>query len=321
LLIGDEASDAVRGHMKVFLTLAEQAAIGYEGSDQVVWLDRVQADEANILVATDRAFDSGDPETAGRITWAMWLYWWLRSQPSVGRTRATRCLTADRSPPVRAWVHLAAATMCYAGGDLAAGAEHWENAFHLGMQQNDPEIACAGRAGTGLAALGSGDIDAAETFFREALPLGEEAGDSGEWLRSLVHEWLGTILLVKNEPRSAVVEIERGLQLARMRGDRLATYVALYNLAQAAIALDDHSLARGYLTEGIEFGTPGHTAAVRSGLDRRLDAATMDRRSGCPGRLVARCRRRWQPGLDAAAVVARCRRHPGPSGDGSRPTG
>ena len=35
----------------------------------------------------------------------------------------------------------------------------------------------------------------------------------------------------------------------------------------------------------------------------------MDRRSGCPGRLVARCRHRWHHGLDAAAVVARCR-HP-----------
>jgi predicted ATPase len=90
LLIADQARDAARGHVKVFLTLAEEAAIGYEGSDQVVWLDRVQADEANILVAIDRALDSGDPETAGRITWAMWLYWWLRSQPSVGRTRATR---------------------------------------------------------------------------------------------------------------------------------------------------------------------------------------------------------------------------------------
>jgi hypothetical protein len=154
-----------------------------------VWLDRVQADEANILVAIDRALDSGDPETAGRITWAMWLYWWLRSQPSVGRTRATRCLTTDLSPPVRARVHLAAATMCYAGGDLAASAEHWESAFHLGMQQNDPEIACAGKARTGLAALGGGDIEAAETFFREALPLGEQAGDSGVWLRSLVHVW------------------------------------------------------------------------------------------------------------------------------------
>ena len=39
----------------------------------------------------------------------------------------------------------------------------------------------------------------------------------------------------------------------------------------------------------------GHAAAVRSGLDRRLVAATVDRRSGCPGR------------LDAATVVARCR--------------
>jgi predicted ATPase len=34
LLIADQARDAARGHVKVFLTLAEEAAIGYEGSDQ-----------------------------------------------------------------------------------------------------------------------------------------------------------------------------------------------------------------------------------------------------------------------------------------------
>ena len=30
----------------------------------MLWLDRIQADEANILVAIDRSFDGGDPETA-----------------------------------------------------------------------------------------------------------------------------------------------------------------------------------------------------------------------------------------------------------------
>ena len=159
LLVGEEAARIGRAHAQVYLALTEQAAVGYEGAEQVLWLNLTQADEANILVAIDRSLDSGDGETAGRITWAMWLYWWLRSQPSVGRRRATRCLTVELPPPVLARVQLAAATMAYAGGDLSASAEHWAEAFRLGTEQDDAEIACAGRAGTGLAALGAGDLE------------------------------------------------------------------------------------------------------------------------------------------------------------------
>jgi tetratricopeptide (TPR) repeat protein len=261
LLLGDEALRAVRAHAQVFLDLAERAATGYEGADQVLWLNHIQADEANVLVAIDRSLDGGDPETAGRITWAMWLYWWLRSQPSVGRQRANGCLTAQLSPPVLARVHLAAATMSYAGGDVPASAHHWEEAFRLGTEQQDPEIACAGRAGTGLAALGLGELDRADRCFREALPLGEQAGEKGVWLRSLIHVWLGTIRLLRSDPRGAAPEIERGLELARMRRDRLATYVALYNLAQAAISLGDHAAARAHLSEGITLSQQTHDAA------------------------------------------------------------
>lgn len=251
LLVGEEFAEVGRAHARVYLALAEQAAVGYQGADQVRWLNLIQAEEANVLVAIDRSLDSGDGEIAGRITWAMWLYWWLRSQPSVGRRRAIRCLTVELPPPVLARVHLTAATMSYAGGDLPASAGHWEEAFRLGTEQDDAEIACAGRAGTGLAALGTGDLERAHRFFTEALPLGVSAGVSGEWLRSLIHVWLGTILLLQDNPAAAVVEIERGLSLARNRGDRLATYVALFNLSQAATALGDHPRARIYLTEGI----------------------------------------------------------------------
>jgi hypothetical protein len=45
--------------------------------------------------------------------------------------------------------------------------------------------------------------------------------------------------------------METGLDLARARGDRLATYIALYNLSQAAIAVEDHAGARHCLEEGI----------------------------------------------------------------------
>jgi tetratricopeptide (TPR) repeat protein len=110
-------------------------------------------------------------------------------------------------------------------------------------------FAGAGRAGTGLAALGIGNLDRAEELFLQALPLTQQAGDV--WLTSLIHVWLGTILLAKQDPDRATVEIEQGLELARGRGDRLATYVALYNLAQAALTAGDHRRARKYLAEGI----------------------------------------------------------------------
>ena len=47
----EEAVRAGRAHAAAFRQLAEQAAMGYEGRDQLGWLDRIEADEANLLRA------------------------------------------------------------------------------------------------------------------------------------------------------------------------------------------------------------------------------------------------------------------------------
>ncbi|MFI7066077.1 hypothetical protein ACIBL3_34135 [Kribbella sp. NPDC050124] len=118
------------------------------------------------------------------------------------------------------------------------------------MDQDDPEIRGKAIAGTGLAALAGGDLGRAEDRFRIALDFALD--DRGSpWMASLVHVWLGTVQLLRGDPAAAVPEIERGLHLARGRGDRLATYVALYNLSQAALALADYQLARRRVEEGI----------------------------------------------------------------------
>ncbi len=252
LLVGDRATCVGRAHAQVYLDLVEQAAAGYERDDQVAWLTRVEADEANILVAVERSLDAGDAATAGRITWFMWLYWWLRGQVTVGRRLAEQCLDADLPATERGRVHLAAATMSYAGGDHAASAAHWAEADRLGAEQDDAEVRAKGRAGTGLAALSEGDLETAALRFRAALGFSWEAGRSGgDWMASLCHVWLGTVLLLQAQPGAAVPEIELGLESARARGDRLCMYVALYNLSQAAIALGDLPLARRHVEEGI----------------------------------------------------------------------
>ena len=252
LLVGEESVAAARAHARVFLELAELAAVGYERADQVAWLARTEAEEANLLVAADRSLDLADVPTAGRISWSLWLYWWLRGQVHVGRRRAEQILAAGGlSPSLLGRVRLTAATMSYAGGDLEASAAHWAEAYRVGVQDGDPEVSCKAAAGIGLAALGTGDVTTAGRQFREALVAGDEAGEAGVWLRSLAHVWLGTVLLLGSDHAAAVAQIEQGLELARGRGDRLSTYIALYNLSLVAIAQGDHDRARDHLEEGI----------------------------------------------------------------------
>jgi tetratricopeptide (TPR) repeat protein len=241
----------VRAHAQVYLRFAEQAATGYEHADQVAWLARTEVDEANLLVAVERSLDAGDGATAGRITWYLWLYWWLRGQMTTGRRLAEACLAADLPPAEVGRVNLTAATMSYAAGDAEVAAGHWVEAARLGEEHGDAEVLAKGRAGTGLAALAGGDLEAAEDRFRASLAFCDDAGDAGPWMASLVHIWLGTVLLLRSEPAAAVASIERGLEIARGRGDRLSTYIGLYNLAQSCIALGDDAGARRHIEEGI----------------------------------------------------------------------
>jgi predicted ATPase/transcriptional regulator with XRE-family HTH domain len=251
LLTGELARAAAAAHAVFYLALAKQAAAGYERDDQVLWLARTEADEANMMAVVDRGVQGGDPDYGGRIVWKLWLYWWLRGQPTTGRRRAEQCLGSPLSPAVLVRVNLTAACMAYAGGDMAAAGRHWALALEMGEAQQDAEVICKSLAGTGLAALAAGELDQAGDRFRRSLPWCAAAGEAGVWMSALVHVWLGTVVLLQGEPAGAVAEVGRGLEIARRRGDRLSTYVALYNLAQVALAAGDHARAQAHLEEGI----------------------------------------------------------------------
>ena len=251
LLVGEAADRAERAHADYYRGLALAGSSGIEQADQVLWLDLLQTEEPNLLVAVQRSLAGGYPDVGGQIVWNLWLFWWLRGQHTLGRAQAELCLGPPLAPPVLARVNLTAACMSYAGGDVPACTAYWAEALRLGEEQRDAEVICKAVSGTGLAALAAGDVTAAGERFRRALPLCAEAGEAGVWMSSLLRVWLGTVTLLQGDPPGAVVEVEQGLRIARSRGDRLSTYVALYNLSSAAIAGGDHDRARQYLKEGI----------------------------------------------------------------------
>jgi tetratricopeptide (TPR) repeat protein len=144
-------------------------------------------------------------------------------------------------------------------------------------------VRATARAGTGLAALATGDVVAAERGFTEALQLVRDPDGACSWITSLVHGWLGTMRLLQGQPGEAVADIERGLSVSRARGDRLTTYVALYNLAQAALALDDVESARRHVQEGIALSEETRDLANLAYFVETL--AVVESRSGRPDRV------------------------------------
>jgi predicted ATPase/transcriptional regulator with XRE-family HTH domain len=252
LLQPDEERRARTAHASFYLAFAEAAAPGYQGADQVGWVDRAECDFANLVSAVEWWLEIGEAERAGRMTWALWLFCWLRGHLRRGRRLAEAVLERDLSDWVRVRATLTAAAMAFAQGDLEHSGARWREAGELAAAIGDLEGEAYGTAGQGLAALGGGRLAEAEAFFRSTLQLSRRVGAAADWVGALAHVWLGTVRLVSKDPRGAVPHIRRGLDSARRRGDRLATYVALFGLVQAELAEDRPAAAREHLIEGIE---------------------------------------------------------------------
>jgi tetratricopeptide (TPR) repeat protein len=159
-------------------------------------------------------------------------------------------LTRQLPDDLRARAELAAATMAFAMDDIAASRQWWLAAESHAAGGDDPLSIANAVAGVGLAHLASGDLQAAEECFLRAAPIAEAAGPSAEWTAALNQIWLGTVALLTGDPDRAVRHIERGLESARQRGDRLSMYVALYNLSQVESTRGRSVEARGHLAEG-----------------------------------------------------------------------
>ncbi|MFI2429787.1 AfsR/SARP family transcriptional regulator [Streptomyces sp. NPDC018955] len=246
-----EARAAGHTHAMYFLELAERAAPQYQGADQIPWLSLIDAEHGNMTRAISWALSGGSPETAGRLGWSLWLYWWIRGELLLGRRALEAALEQPLKAGLRSRVRSAAASMAFAQGDFESAGRCWQHACEDAEAAADREAQAHALPGIGLTALVAGDPGKAAAVFRESIPLVEDAGDGSAWLLPLIHVWLGTAVMMETGPADAIPHFEHGLGLARACGNRLAIYVALFNLSQAGIGEGDHERARGHLEEGV----------------------------------------------------------------------
>lgn len=271
-LVGtDELRRAAAAHAAAYLRLVERASAGLLVGEQLDWLEVLDYEHANVLSALDAAEIVDDHETAGRLVWGMWLYWWLRSYASLGRRAATVVVEAGGlSPLTSVRARMTRSALAFAQGDLSAAEASYVETLAAARAHDDPEGVALATAGLGIVALAGADLGPAEAHLRSTLAQAPALGDVGygPWLAALGHVWLGTVLFETARREEALDHFRRGLDLARRTGDRLAAFTSLWNLARAE-ADHDVAAARRHLEDGIALS---REVADVSNLSYLLDA-------------------------------------------------
>ena len=80
-----EADQLKARHADWYLELAERAQPEIHGAGAFQWLDRLEAEHANLRLTIDRALEDGDAARALRLTGAVWIYWLTRGHWTEGR--------------------------------------------------------------------------------------------------------------------------------------------------------------------------------------------------------------------------------------------
>ena len=271
-------AEAVAGrHAAFFLALAEQADPELKGPRQVLWLERLQAEQDNLRAAMRWLLEKGESEEAARLGWALWLFWWIHGRFAEGRRWMEEALEKGTAMPasLRAKALFVAGTMAGGQADLRSAESLLEESLTLFRELGDKRGAAFALGSAAQVAIGQGRHERGVAFFEEGADLFLEVGE--KWGAAVMFSFLAVVWRDRGEYGRANRLAERGLALAREMGDRQGTSIALYVLAVLEHASGEHERARGLFEEGLklsaEVGDETNVAYCLEGLGGVAGAA------------------------------------------------
>lgn len=242
-----------RAHAAWVAELAEEAEQGIaRGTEQLAWLDRLDAEHDNIRAAIAWALEDGDTETALRIASSLRIFWDVRGHLVEGLRLLEQVLDAADDAPAAA---LAKANGV--GGALAFHHGEYERsrAFYERMQAAFGEIGDAVGSARALSDLGT--VAAAMRDYDVAIDLLVQSADAYRELGerrplAIVLGNLGHIASERPDYEAAIEFASEALAIQRAEGDSMNASVTLYNLGDSSLLMGDLEAAAGWLREALE---------------------------------------------------------------------
>ena len=248
-LIASGETDDIHGrHSDYYAGLASVVGAGIEGTEQLSWVERGIADEANLLAAFDDlvARASAGEEAAAERAMAsfgdLWMYWHVRGKHLSARDVAARILAASRAARSRgrARLLLTAGLADWTLRHYERANELWAEASQIATELDDrPTMA---NAATCLAVGQIGfNLDKALTWAARAIELARDLEYPFALSQALGFD--GILRTVAGDPDAARSSYEAALAIQEPRDDQEGAGISLGGLAQLAGMRGEAALA------------------------------------------------------------------------------
>jgi len=266
------AGDAARDrHAAWCLSVAEAAEIAFYAGRDAAAIERVRAENANIVSALAWLDGRSDPVPFARIAVALEQFWFMQSRYAEGRAWLERALVKPDLPThLRALASRAGGLLALFQGDFAAAEIHLDTALALWADEPNSVEAAAVLTYRGLVAYRTGDTAGAAEQTERALRVFEAADPSdarAAFYRITVLNDLGDIRAVAGDLAAARTHYEEAAARERAGGMEWVLCETLPGLANVLLAQGDVQGAEVLYREGLRIALRfGDTARVAGAL-------------------------------------------------------
>jgi tetratricopeptide (TPR) repeat protein len=243
-------AEAVRARQAAWAAaLAERAAPGLLGRDQLDWLARLDAEHDNLRAALLWSLGR-EAGTAVRLAGRLWPYWRMRDHHTEGTRWLAGALAGARERTAD-WARaaLGAGILARDRGEVTTARAHLEASLECSRAQHERELAAWALRDLGQLHLHLGELGTAEALLAEGLALARAAGDQRGAAATLMIQAQGAAL--RGAAGQARALNEESLDAARLAGDRWLISAALLHLGIVAVDQGDLGAATPFLEEGL----------------------------------------------------------------------
>jgi predicted ATPase/DNA-binding SARP family transcriptional activator len=231
-------------HAEVFLRLAEQSEPELMGAQQHSWLNRLEAEHANLRAALDYLIPDADGERALRLAAALYRFWEVRGYASEGREWLQKAL-AHRDAATyhtQAKALHAAGTLAWRQSDFDQARQVLEESIFF-FEQCEEEAGMV-EALQSLAAvnMSQGEYSVAQLRLEQSLTMCRSLNYDYGIARAL--NYLGNLAVDQDRYTAAREYYLESLRLYQTLGDQVSMAIGFFNVGNTARQMSDFDTAR-----------------------------------------------------------------------------
>jgi len=219
LTASGEAEPVERSFEAFLIGQAEAAKKELKGPDQLLWLGRLEAEDANLRAAMSRALDRGDGAVALSLALRLWEFWETRGYLREGRAWLERTLTLARSVDAgdRAAAESALGRLSFDLGDYDAAEAHYQKSLEARRQLGDAIAEAEVLSALAKIAVNRLAYDKANELGEESLKISRKSGDRRGMASAL--QVLGMVAREQGQYDRALELFEESMALGQALGD------------------------------------------------------------------------------------------------------